>query len=1328
GGSAGGEAGGSAGGEAGGSAGGEAGGSAGGEAGGSAGGAVGSAALAVSQGSIAFANTTTGTMSAPTTVVVTNVGTLPTGPLMLRLARGAASAFQVMNSTCTAALGPGATCQLEVRFSPLTTGLLTDALSCSAAPGGTRGVALSGLGTLPAELSLTPSSFTFPSVVLGGASMAQAFTVRNIGGSPSGIPAVTIGGADPSMFSKSGDTCTAALPPTGTCTTTIVFTPTDTGSRAATLQVNASPGGTANTSLSAASLTPATLGATPALGVFDDTPTGSTSTTLTFTVTNGGQATSGALTVGVGGPHASDFGVASQTCAGATLSANGACTVALQFSPTATGSRLGLLTFTPAGGIPTSVTLSGRGLVAPQLSLAVAEVGFGSVTLGTNQSSTVLVRNTGEAPTSAVMVSATPAPFFVTSSTCAAPLQGGATCNVTLRFAPTTAGAASGTLTVSAMTGGAAVAPLSGVGVAAGQLSLTPTALSFTPTVIGQTGQTLDLTLTNTDGTALMGTMVSVGGSGASSFSSIAVDCPATASLPTSSTCTVRIRFAPQAAGPLSAFVTVTSGSSTVQATLSGTGLAPARLQLSPSSVTFPQTSVGQTSDQVFTVTNDGDVATGSLGLSLGGADPSQWTVQGSTCPPAGLGPRGSCTFRLVYAPTSGAVHSAAVLAAASPGGASSSSLSGSASAPALLTLAPAAGSSASFGNVLLGSAGVVRVFTLVNTGQQPSGLVSVGFSGANANLWQLVSGANACQLGQPLAAGQSCTLSAQFTAPPASGGGVKAATLTASARPGGSPALALTANAQSPASLVATDTSRHFGDVIVGDSTGPFSWVIRNAGDVASGALSLTTGSRSDFSVTSNTCAGTLAPMATCTVDVVYSPSSAAPTSTTLTVSGAPGGSVALAASGNGQWLVTVDEPGEVGQRVKTSDNRIDCPGACTAGYGDGASVTFQARTANGSRSHFFEWKRSADCGPGSSGPDCVVTISDSLGVAANFAPIDTNLAFVSSEFVPANLGGVAPYDARCNALASAAGINDAAGTAFRAWLSTSASTVASRLTAMGGWRRLDREAFASSRTALMTGQVLVPLVIDEWGRRVTTGLSAWTGTRRGGAANGQDCAGWTSGAPGLAVERGRVEGGPDLFTSGTGGHPCADPSTRLYCFQNTSGTTIAVPRVPVSARLAFVAPPWNVGAGLASADAHCNLNKPAGTPATFVAFLATTSASAASRLPAGMSYFTPGGVFVGTSDALRATTPTSRDANLNTGLWVSGSADFAAGGDTAWTGAACTACLANLNSSCSNWTSTSGAMGVFGQVSSAAADFFSGPGALSACTVARRVYCFQL
>jgi hypothetical protein len=119
-------------------------------------------------------------------------------------------------------------------------------------------------GSSAAKLSIDPGTFTFPdtqhhSGLPCPACPTQDFTVKNSGGSASGTltPSVTDvadpnPGDDPAfLISQNG--CGAALPPGGTCSITVTFSPPSNGGDqhyASVLHVRGSPGGDAQAQMS----------------------------------------------------------------------------------------------------------------------------------------------------------------------------------------------------------------------------------------------------------------------------------------------------------------------------------------------------------------------------------------------------------------------------------------------------------------------------------------------------------------------------------------------------------------------------------------------------------------------------------------------------------------------------------------------------------------------------------------------------------------------------------------------------------------------------------------------------------------------------------------------------------------------------------------------------------------------------------------------------------------------------------------------------------------------------------------------------------------------
>jgi hypothetical protein len=90
----------------------------------------------------------------------------------------------------------------------------------------------------------------FGQVAVGGQSIA-VYIVENKGQSNAGQVAASIIGASTGEFAVTSNTCPATLAPGETCILTITFTAAALGTRTASLQVNASPGGVSVVGLSA---------------------------------------------------------------------------------------------------------------------------------------------------------------------------------------------------------------------------------------------------------------------------------------------------------------------------------------------------------------------------------------------------------------------------------------------------------------------------------------------------------------------------------------------------------------------------------------------------------------------------------------------------------------------------------------------------------------------------------------------------------------------------------------------------------------------------------------------------------------------------------------------------------------------------------------------------------------------------------------------------------------------------------------------------------------------------------------------------------------------
>jgi hypothetical protein len=228
-----------------------------------------------------------------------------------------------------------------------------------------------------------------------------------------------------------------------------------------------------------------------------------------------------------------------------------------------------------------------------------------------------------------------------------------------------------------------------------------------------------------------------------------------------------------------------------------------------------------------------------------------------------------------------------------------------------------------------------------------------------------------------------------------------------------------------------------------------------------------------------------------------------------------------------------------------------------------------------------------------------------DAGGVDATLGP--ANLAFVTSRLYSAvDIGNINVADQECTSTAARAGRPGN----YVAWLSVTGEPALGRLGTASGWRRPDGRPFVRNRQALLDGNILYPLRMDESG--FDTAGRVMTGTTDLGGAAGEDCAGLTSSSQADLMLIGYADAGILAWTSGGEG-PC-DAAYHLYCLQ----TDLDAPLAPVIAAgpRAFLSTPFLPSTGVDAADARCqNDADAAALGGTFKALLSTTQAAALAR-----------------------------------------------------------------------------------------------------------------
>jgi len=221
---------------------------------------------------------------------------------------------------------------------------------------------------------------------------------------------------------------------------------------------------------------------------------GSSSAYQTLTLTN-----VGAQAYVISGISASGDFAASNTC-GSSLAAGASCTVSVNFSPTVQGPRTGTLSvFSNAPGGPYAVALSGSGQGATA-NVNPSSLNFlnQNVTGLTGSAQTVTLSNTGGATLNIAGISISG--DFGYTTNCSAALARSNSCTINVSFNPSAVGTRIGMLTINhdAATNNPITVTLSGTGIAAPVVALSPTQLNFAAIPVGSSSPVQTVTLRNT--------------------------------------------------------------------------------------------------------------------------------------------------------------------------------------------------------------------------------------------------------------------------------------------------------------------------------------------------------------------------------------------------------------------------------------------------------------------------------------------------------------------------------------------------------------------------------------------------------------------------------------------------------------------------------------------------------------------------------------------------------------------------------------------------------------------------------------------------------------
>ena len=476
--------------------------------------------------------------------------------------------------------------------------------------------------TATGQLAVNPSSVSFGSVQIGN-SVSQSVVLNNTGGRNLTISQATVSGTG---FSISGLNIPATLTPGQSVSVTTTFAPQSSGSISGSLSLEyARTYGrlhTATVSLTGTGTTTGQLTANPTSLAFGSIQVGG-SKSLSETLTNSGGTS---LTISAAAASGTGFSLSGLTLP-LTLNAGQSTSFTVLFAPTASGAASGNVSITSNGSNPNlSIPLSGTGTTQGTLAANPTTLAFGSVQVGSSKSLSETLTNSGGSSLTISAAAASGTGFSLSGLTLPLTLNAGQSTSFTVAFAPTTSGAASGSVSVTSNGSNPNLSiALSGTGVTSGTLSANPTSLAFSSVQVGAS-KNLSETLTNTGGSTVTISQATVTGAG---FSISGLTVPTT--LNANQSVTFTATFAPTSAGAVSGNLSVVSNASNspLNIALSGTGTAAGQLAVSPTNLSFGNVVVGSSA-----ALNGSLIASGaSVTISSASLNNGEFVLSGITLP-----------------------------------------------------------------------------------------------------------------------------------------------------------------------------------------------------------------------------------------------------------------------------------------------------------------------------------------------------------------------------------------------------------------------------------------------------------------------------------------------------------------------------------------------------------------------------------------------------------------------------------------------------------------------------------------------------------------------
>ena len=300
---------------------------------------------------LTYSGTNVGSTSAAQSITISNTGGIAAS-LQVPAVTGD---FAIAANTCGTTLEANVGCTVSVVFQPTASGARSGSFSITDSMG-TQTASLNGQGLLPATDSLALSTLSFGGQQLNTVSPTQQVMMTNSGDAALTLVSAQIASGDFTVVNGCGN----SLNGHSSCALVVAFVPKNVGLDTGDLTV-ADQFRIQTIALSGTGIAPPGVSLAPLSGLtFNATGYGMTTAAQTVTLTNNGGMPLLIQSLSVTG----DFAIVSGSNAcGSTLAVAAMCTLQIAFTPTAGGTRAGVLTLVDnAMSSPQQLQLAGVGL------------------------------------------------------------------------------------------------------------------------------------------------------------------------------------------------------------------------------------------------------------------------------------------------------------------------------------------------------------------------------------------------------------------------------------------------------------------------------------------------------------------------------------------------------------------------------------------------------------------------------------------------------------------------------------------------------------------------------------------------------------------------------------------------------------------------------------------------------------------------------------------------------------------------------------------------------------------------------------------------------